>query len=62
MRSLPLVELLQEEYGRSLACDPELGKLLEAVKHTYFPIFGRQGMDGFLGSLFHRITAPEMPT
>ncbi|BDA41429.1 probable Golgi to ER traffic protein 4 homolog [Coccomyxa sp. Obi] len=62
VRSLPLVELLQKEYGRSLERDPELGELLEAVKHTYFPSFGGQGMGGILGSLFQRMTTPEMPT
>lgn len=62
VRSLPLVKLLQKEYGRSLARDPELGELLEAVKHTYFLTFGGQGMGGVLGSLFQRMITPEMPT
>lgn len=53
------MELLQKEYARSLARDPDLGELLETVKQTYFPSLGGQGMGGLLGNIFQMMSTAE---
>ena len=57
-RSLPLVELLEREYAASLARDPQLPALLQAVKGAHFAV-PQQGMGGMLGSLFSMLSAEE---
>jgi hypothetical protein len=60
-RSLPLVELLEREYAASLARDPHLRELLQAVKQAYLGAPQPGGMGGLLGSLFSSMFNTEEP-
>ena len=58
-RSLPLVELLEQEYAGSLARDVHLRELLQAVKQAYLGALQPGGMGGLLGSLFSTMLNAE---
>jgi hypothetical protein len=53
--------MLQLEYVPSLARDPELPGLVQAIKETYFSI-SRQGMGGMLGNMLQMLNSGSSPS
>lgn len=49
--SLPLVQLLKEEYASTLAVDESLPMLFEQIMSRHFKIAPRGNMGGMLGSM-----------